>query len=71
MYCHVCVCVYVQVYILRKDEGGRHTMFVNNYAPQLYTRTANVNASMLLPEVSALAIQVNLVSNTCCRARRW
>ena len=39
-----------QVYILKKEEGGRHTPFVNNYAPQLFTRTANVTASMNLPE---------------------
>jgi elongation factor Tu len=39
-----------QVYILKKDEGGRHTPFVNNYSPQLYTRTASVNTSMVLPE---------------------
>jgi elongation factor Tu len=39
-----------QVYILKKEEGGRHTPFVNNYSPQLYTRTASVNTSMMLPE---------------------
>ena len=44
------MCVCVQVYILKKDEGGRHTPFVNNYSPQLYTRTASVNTSMILPE---------------------
>ena len=35
---------------MKKEEGGRHTPFVNNYSPQLYTRTASVNASMMLPE---------------------
>ena len=46
----MCVRVCVQVYILKKEEGGRHTPFVNNYSPQLYTRTASVNTSMMLPE---------------------
>ena len=44
----------VQVYILKKDEGGRHTPFVNNYSPQLFTRTASVNTSMVLPEGACL-----------------
>jgi elongation factor Tu len=35
---------------MKKDEGGRHTPVVNNYSPQLFTRTANVNTSVLLPE---------------------
>lgn len=39
-----------QVYLMKKDEGGRHTPVVNNYSPQLFTRTANVNTSVLLPE---------------------
>ena len=51
----VSCCVCVQVYILKKDEGGRHTPFVNNYSPQLYTRTASVNTSMILPEGEPLA----------------
>ena len=40
-----------QVYILKKAEGGRHTPFVNNYSPQLFARTADVNVSMMLPKV--------------------
>ena len=35
---------------MKKEEGGRHTAFVNNYSPQLYTRTASVSAAMTLPE---------------------
>ena len=50
MFIPVSCCVCAQVYILKKDEGGRHTPFVNNYSPQLYTRTASVNTSMILPE---------------------
>lgn len=39
-----------QVYILTKAEGGRHTPFVSNYQPTLFTRTADVCAAMELPE---------------------
>jgi elongation factor Tu len=38
-----------QVYILKKEEGGRHTPFITNYSPQLYTRTADVTSSIELP----------------------
>ena len=39
-----------QVYILSKDEGGRHTPFFNNYRPQFYFRTTDVTGSIKLPE---------------------
>src|SRR6202789_689111 len=39
-----------QVYILSKDEGGRHTPFFNNYRPQFYFRTADVTGVVTLPE---------------------
>jgi len=39
-----------QVYILTKAEGGRHKPFVSNFAPVLYTRTANIASSLQLPE---------------------
>ena len=39
-----------QVYILSKDEGGRHTPFFNNYRPQFYFRTTDVTGSVTLPE---------------------
>ncbi len=39
-----------QVYILKKEEGGRHTPFVNNYRPQFYFRTTDVTGSIKLPE---------------------
>ena len=37
-------------YILRKDEGGRHTSFINNYRPQFYFRTTDVTGMITLPE---------------------
>ena len=39
-----------QVYILKKDEGGRHTPFFNNYRPQFYFRTTDVTGVISLPE---------------------
>jgi elongation factor Tu len=39
-----------EVYILSKDEGGRHTPFFNNYRPQFYFRTTDVTGSVTLPE---------------------
>ncbi|GAA2075001.1 elongation factor Tu [Aeromicrobium halocynthiae] len=39
-----------QVYILSKDEGGRHTPFFNNYRPQFYVRTTDVTGVVELPE---------------------
>jgi elongation factor Tu len=39
-----------QVYVLTKDEGGRHTPFFNNYRPQFYFRTTDVTGVCNLPE---------------------
>ncbi|MEG1863212.1 MAG: elongation factor Tu [Oscillospiraceae bacterium] len=39
-----------QVYVLKKDEGGRHTPFFNNYRPQFYFRTTDVTGVIQLPE---------------------
>ena len=39
-----------QVYVLTKDEGGRHTPFFNNYRPQFYFRTTDVTGTITLPE---------------------
>ena len=39
-----------QVYVLNKDEGGRHTPFFNNYRPQFYFRTTDVTGVISLPE---------------------
>lgn len=39
-----------RVYVLKKEEGGRHTPFFNNYRPQFYFRTTDVTGSIQLPE---------------------
>jgi elongation factor Tu len=39
-----------EVYVLSKDEGGRHTPFFNNYRPQFYFRTTDVTGAVALPE---------------------
>ena len=39
-----------EVYVLGKDEGGRHTPFFNNYRPQFYFRTTDVTGAVSLPE---------------------
>jgi elongation factor Tu len=39
-----------QVYVLSKEEGGRHTPFFNNYRPQFFFRTTDVTGSIMLPE---------------------
>ena len=39
-----------QVYVLSKEEGGRHTPFFNNYRPQFYFRTTDVTGIITLPE---------------------
>ncbi len=58
-----------EVYILKKEEGGRHTPFHNNYRPQFYFRTTDVTGEIVLPEGvemvmpgDNLTIQVNLIS---------
>jgi elongation factor Tu len=39
-----------QVYVLSKEEGGRHTPFFNGYRPQFYIRTTDVTGAIKLPE---------------------
>ncbi|OYY22516.1 MAG: elongation factor Tu, partial [Thiotrichales bacterium 35-46-9] len=39
-----------EVYILSKEEGGRHTPFFNNYRPQFYFRTTDVTGACMLPD---------------------
>ena len=39
-----------QVYVLRKDEGGRHKAFFTGYRPQFYIRTMDVTGAITLPE---------------------
>ena len=45
-----------QVYVLTKDEGGRHTPFFNNYRPQFYFRTTDVTGVITLPEVTEMCM---------------
>ena len=45
-----------QVYVLKKEEGGRHTPFVNNYRPQFYFRTTDVTGTVKLPEGTEMAM---------------
>ena len=39
-----------EIYVLSKDEGGRHTPFFNKYRPQFYFRTTDVTGEVILPE---------------------
>jgi elongation factor Tu len=39
-----------EVYVLKKEEGGRHTPFHNNYRPQFYVRTTDVTGTIMLPD---------------------
>jgi elongation factor Tu len=39
-----------EIYVLSKDEGGRHTPFFSNYRPQFYFRTTDVTGSIKLPD---------------------
>ena len=39
-----------QIYVLTKDEGGRHSPFFTNYRPQFYFRTTDVTGTITLPE---------------------
>ena len=57
------------VYILKKEEGGRHTPFHNNYRPQFYVRTTDVTGNIVLPDGvemvmpgDNLTIEVELIS---------
>ena len=45
-----------EVYVLTKDEGGRHTPFFNGYRPQFYFGTADVTGNVLLPEGSEMVM---------------
>ena len=45
-----------QVYVLTKDEGGRHTPFFNNYRPQFYFRTTDVTGVIRLPEGTEMCV---------------
>ena len=58
-----------EVYVLKKEEGGRHTPFHNKYRPQFYIRTTDVTGEIILPDGTEmvmpgdnLTITVNLIS---------
>ena len=53
-----------QVYILTKDEGGRHTPFVSNYRPQFYFRTTDVTGVIKLPEGTEMVMPGDHVEMT-------
>ena len=59
-----------EVYILKKEEGGRHTPFHNKYRPQFYIRTTDVTGEIILPSGTEmvmpgdnLTISVELISS--------
>ena len=53
-----------EVYVLSKDEGGRHTPFFNNYRPQFYFRTTDVTGSVVLPEGTEMVMPGDNVKMT-------
>ena len=53
-----------QVYVLTKDEGGRHTPFFNNYRPQFYFRTTDVTGVITLPEGTEMRMPGDNVERT-------
>ena len=53
-----------QVYVLSKDEGGRHTPFFNNYRPQFYFRTTDVTGVINLPEGTEMCMPGDNVEMT-------
>jgi len=53
-----------EVYILKKEEGGRHTPFHNKYRPQFYLRTTDVTGEIILPEGTEMVMPGDNVSIT-------
>jgi|UniRef100_UPI0037C0C9DF elongation factor Tu len=53
-----------EIYVLSKDEGGRHTPFFNNYRPQFYFRTTDVTGSIQLPKDKEMVMPGDNVSIT-------
>ena len=53
-----------QVYVLTKEEGGRHTPFFNNYRPQFYFRTTDVTGVVNLPEGTEMCMPGDNVEMT-------
>ena len=62
-----------QVYVLKKEEGGRHTPFFKGYKPQFYFRTTDVTGGVILPEGTEMVmpgdnveVEVNLMKTIAC-----
>ena len=62
-----------EVYVLKKDEGGRHTPFFNGYRPQFYFRTTDVTGVATLPEGTEMVmpgdnvnLDVDLITPIAC-----
>ena len=53
-----------EVYVLKKEEGGRHTPFHNNYRPQFYVRTLDVTGEIMLPEGTEMVMPGDNVTIT-------
>ncbi|XP_074569497.1 elongation factor Tu, mitochondrial-like [Curcuma longa] len=53
-----------EIYVLTKDEGGRHTAFISKYSPQFYLRTADVTGRVILPDHIKMVMPGDNVSAT-------
>ena len=53
-----------EIYVLSKEEGGRHTPFFNKYRPQFYFRTTDVTGEIMLPEGTEMVMPGDNVSIT-------
>ena len=53
-----------EVYVLKKEEGGRHTPFFNGYKPQFYIRTTDVTGESTLPEGTEMVMPGDTVNLT-------
>merc|ERR1712178_302265 len=51
-----------EAYVLKKEEGGRHTPFFSNYRPQFYFRTTDVTGSVILPEGTEMVMPGDNIS---------
>ena len=61
-----------EIYVLKKEEGGRHTPFFDGYRPQFYFRTTDVTGACKLPEGTEMVmpgdnitIEVDLINKIC------
>jgi len=53
-----------EIYVLNKDEGGRHTPFFSNYRPQFFMRTADITGNIILPEGTEMVMPGDNVTAT-------